>query len=207
MQEDDDQRGLVGWIVGLGALTAIGIALALALSSAMGGFGSGSGSGSGSGTTGSQHSAAGSAAQGASTGTSAGTSAGTAPGGANQAGASQATAAGAAAGTAVASLPVLAKLYFATDVAAVSDEGQGALRAAIAAAKAHPASKLAVSGFHDKTGNADQNHELAKQRATTVRDALVAAGIDVARIDLRKPEVTEGGADDREARRVEVRVE
>ena len=26
MQEDDDQRGLVGWIVGLGALTAIGIA-------------------------------------------------------------------------------------------------------------------------------------------------------------------------------------
>ena len=203
MQEDDDQRGLVGWIVGLGALTAIGIALALALSSAMGGFGSGSGSGSGSGTTGSQHSAAGSAAQGA----SAGTSAGTAPGGANQAGASQATAAGAAAGTAVASLPVLAKLYFATDVAAVSDEGQGALRAAIEAAKAHPAAKLAVSGFHDKTGNADQNHELAKQRATAVRDALVAAGIDVARIDLRKPEVTEGGADDREARRVEVRVE
>jgi outer membrane protein OmpA-like peptidoglycan-associated protein len=104
-------------------------------------------------------------------------------------------------------LPVLAKLYFATDVAAVSDEGQGALRAAIDAAKAHPAAKLAVSGFHDKTGNADQNHELAKQRATTVRDALVAAGIDVARIDLRKPEVTEGGADDREARRVEVRVE
>jgi cytochrome c oxidase subunit 2 len=193
MQEDDDQRGLVGWIVGLGALTAIGIALALALSSAMGGFGSGSGS------TGSQHSAAGSAAQRA----SAGTSAGTAPAGANQARANQATSAGAA----VASLPVLAKLYFATDVAAVSDEGQGALRAAIDAAKAHPAAKLAVSGFHDKTGNADQNHELAKQRATAVRDALVAAGIDVARIDLRKPEVTEGGTDDRQARRVEVRVE
>jgi len=197
MQEDDDQRGLVGWIVGLGALTAIGIALALALSAAMGGFGSGSGS------TGSQHSAAGSAAQRA----SAGTSAGTTPAGANQAGANQATSAGAAAGAAVASLPVLAKLYFATDVAAVSDEGQGALRAAIDAAKAHPAAKLAISGFHDKTGNADQNHELAKQRATAVRDALVAAGIDVARIDLRKPEVTEGGADDRQARRVEVRVE
>jgi len=203
MQEDDDQRGLVGWIVGLGALTAIGIALALALSAALGGFGSGSGSGSGSGTTESQRGAAGSAAQAA----SAGTSAGTTPAGANPAGASPATAAGAAVGAAAVSLPVLAKLYFATDVAAVSDEGQGALRAAIDAAKAHPAAKLAVSGFHDKTGNADQNHELAKQRATTVRDALVAAGIDVARIDLRKPEVTEGGADDREARRVEVRVE
>ena len=31
MQEDDDQRGLVGWIVGLGALTAIGIALGVGL--------------------------------------------------------------------------------------------------------------------------------------------------------------------------------
>lgn len=185
-EDDDDQRGLVGWVVALGALTAIGTALALALGAAMGGFGSASGS--------AQGSAAGAPTQASAAGSS-------------QTGAVSAGPSAAPSATAAASLPMLAKLYFATDVAAVSDEAQAALRAAIDAAKAHPGAKLAVSGFHDKTGNADQNHELAKQRATTVRDALVAAGIDAARIDLRKPEVTEGGADDREARRVEVRVE
>jgi cytochrome c oxidase subunit 2 len=102
---------------------------------------------------------------------------------------------------------MLAKLYFATDAAALSDEAQAAVRAASEAAKAHPAAKIAVSGFHDKTGDADHNANLAKQRAQAVRDALAAAGVDVSRIDLRKPELTEGGGDDREARRVEVRIE
>lgn len=189
-EDDDDQRGLVGWVVALGALTAIGTALALALASAMGGFGSASGDSS--------------SASSPTTTAAASTSAGATPA---TAGSTDGASATASATSGAVSLPVLSKLYFATDVAAVSDEGQSALRAAIEAAKAHPGARLAVSGFHDKTGNADQNHELAKQRATAVRDALVAAGIDTTRIELRKPEVTEGGGDDREARRVEVRVE
>lgn len=182
--DDDDQRGLVGWIVGLGVVTAIGTALALALGSAMGGFGPGGTSGAGAATSANSASVA--------TGTGTGTSTGAATG----SGASAAL-----------TLPMLAKLYFATDAAALSDEAQAAVRAASEAAKAHPAAKIAVSGFHDKTGDADHNANLAKQRAQAVRDALAAAGVDVSRIDLRKPELTEGGVDDREARRVEVRIE
>jgi hypothetical protein len=39
-----------------------------------------------------------------------------------------------------------------------------------------------------------------------VRDALQAAGLDTARIEMRKPEVTTGGGNADEARRVEVTV-
>ena len=189
--DDDDQRGLVGWIVGLGVVTAIGTALALALGSAMGGFGPGGTSGAGSATAG-----AGAATSANSASVATGTGTGTSTGAATGSGASAAL-----------TLPMLAKLYFATDAAALSDEAQAAVRAASEAAKAHPAAKIAVSGFHDKTGDADHNANLAKQRAQAVRDALAAAGVDVSRIDLRKPELTEGGGDDREARRVEVRIE
>lgn len=67
-------------------------------------------------------------------------------------------------------------------------------------------SMFAVSGFHDASGNAAANAELAKQRAVAVRDLLVVAGVPAERIVLEKPAVTTGGADSREARRVEVTV-
>jgi cytochrome c oxidase subunit 2 len=76
----------------------------------------------------------------------------------------------------------------------------------IAKAKANPTAKLAISGFHDATGNLEQNQELAKQRAISVRDALVASGIAADRVELKKPEQTSGGPDNAEARRVEVRI-
>jgi outer membrane protein OmpA-like peptidoglycan-associated protein len=180
MQDDDNDnhRAIVGWIVGLGAVTAIGTALALALGFATGGFGSGD---------------APAAATPAAVAAPAAT--GAAP-----------AAAPSAPGT-LAALPVKAKLYFELGSAALPADAAETLKAAIAAAQANAGAKLAISGFHDKTGNADQNHDLAKQRAVNIRDALAAAGVAVERIDLRKPEVTEGGADDREARRVEVTVE
>jgi cytochrome c oxidase subunit 2 len=103
--------------------------------------------------------------------------------------------------------PVVAKVYFATGAAALPAEAAAALQPVIDAARGRPDAKLAVSGFHDKTGNPEQNAELAKQRAIAVRDALVAAGVAETRIELRKPQEMEGGADDREARRVEVGVE
>jgi outer membrane protein OmpA-like peptidoglycan-associated protein len=65
-------------------------------------------------------------------------------------------------------------------------------------------SRFTVSGFHDASGDAAANAELAKQRALAVRDLLTNAGVTPERIELRKPALTTGGADPREARRVEV---
>ena len=66
--------------------------------------------------------------------------------------------------------------------------------------------RILVSGFHDASGSADVNAEVAKQRAIAVRAALIAEGVPAARIALRKPEVTLGDGDPIEARRVEVRL-
>ena len=61
-----------------------------------------------------------------------------------------------------------------------------------------------VSGFHDATGDAALNEELAKQRALAVRDALKALGVAEDKIELKKPEETTATGNNAEARRVEV---
>ena len=61
-----------------------------------------------------------------------------------------------------------------------------------------------VSGFHDATGDAAMNAELAKQRAFAVRDALKALGVAEDKIELKKPEETTATGSNAEARRVEV---
>lgn len=94
------------------------------------------------------------------------------------------------------------RFYFATGSAAVTPEAQPAL-ADIARAVAGGRSVI-VSGFHDVTGDAATNEELAKQRALAVRDALVAAGVPQEKIELRKPQVTQADGNNAEARRVEV---
>jgi len=64
--------------------------------------------------------------------------------------------------------------------------------------------KAVISGFADATGNAEQNAELAKQRAFAVRDALKALGMAEDKIELKKPEQITGTGDAAQARRVEV---
>ena len=64
--------------------------------------------------------------------------------------------------------------------------------------------KAVVSGFHDATGDAAMNAELAKQRALAVRDTLTSLGVAEDKIELKKPEETTAGGSDAEARRVEV---
>ncbi len=61
-----------------------------------------------------------------------------------------------------------------------------------------------ISGYHDATGDAAINAELAKRRAQAVQGALKALGVAEDRITLKKPEVTQAGGSDAEARRVEV---
>ncbi len=94
------------------------------------------------------------------------------------------------------------KFYFAT---AKSDLAAGANQALADVVKGVAEGKTAVvSGFHDATGDAALNEELAKQRAFAVRDALKALGVAEDKIELKKPEVTTATGTNAEARRVEV---
>lgn len=71
----------------------------------------------------------------------------------------------------------------------------------------HPDSKLSVSGYVDPRGDAAFNAQLAKDRATKVRDALVAAGIGADRIDLDKPaDIVADEASLANDRKVEVKI-
>jgi outer membrane protein OmpA-like peptidoglycan-associated protein len=71
-----------------------------------------------------------------------------------------------------------------------------------------PAAKATVSGYHSAAGELASNQELAKQRAFTVRDSLLAAGIASDRVVLEKPLSAEANlaGEDPAARRVEVTV-
>jgi cytochrome c oxidase subunit 2 len=100
------------------------------------------------------------------------------------------------------SLP--ASVYFETGKDALPADAASVVQAAADYSKAHPDAKLTLSGFTDATGSAAKNAELAKTRAQAVRDALKAAGVAEDRIILKKPETITGGADPREARRVEI---
>ncbi|WP_428421298.1 OmpA family protein [Methylibium sp.] len=101
---------------------------------------------------------------------------------------------------------VVGTVYFAVGQSRLPDGALVALDKAIQAVKDEPQRHVVLSGFHDASGAAALNAELAKARAKTVRAALVAEGIDAARITLRKPDVTLGDGEAPEARRVEIRL-
>ena len=95
------------------------------------------------------------------------------------------------------------RFYFAPGKADLADGTPAAL--ATVATAVQGGRRVQVSGFHDDTGDAAANAELAKQRAFAVRDALQALGVAADRIELRKPEQMLGSGSRAEARRVEVR--
>jgi outer membrane protein OmpA-like peptidoglycan-associated protein len=103
--------------------------------------------------------------------------------------------------------PPAAKLYFDTGKTTLQSDANATLTPIIEWLNANPASKAIISGFHDPRGNQKVNEDLAYNRAKAVHAALITAGIDVMRIELRKPESVDGGGDLNEARRVEVSVE
>ena len=96
------------------------------------------------------------------------------------------------------------KFYFASGKSDLASGALAALGDAIAAAKG--GKRLVLSGFHDSTGSAAANAELAKKRAMAVRDALLAAGVAESSMELKKPEVSTGSGSAAEARRVEVMI-
>lgn len=104
-------------------------------------------------------------------------------------------------------LPAVAKLYFDTGYHRLPSDSSSTLEPTITWLNNHPDSKAIISGFHDATGDLLSNQTLAKKRAQSTYDALIAGGVTADRIELRKPESTEGNGDLSEARRVEVSIE
>ena len=101
----------------------------------------------------------------------------------------------------------LVKFYFESGKAELPAGAQEELAKVIAKLNEDPSKLVLLSGYHDETGGAAVNAEVAKARAVAVKDALVAAGLAADKVKMRKPAITLGGADAAEARRVEVRVQ
>jgi outer membrane protein OmpA-like peptidoglycan-associated protein len=94
------------------------------------------------------------------------------------------------------------KFYFASGKSDLAKGANEALAEVVKGVKA--GQKAVISGFHDSTGNLASNQELAKKRAISVRDTLIALGVPADSIELKKPENAKGTGDNAEARRVEV---
>ncbi len=94
------------------------------------------------------------------------------------------------------------KFYFASGKADLAAGGTEALSDVIKGVMS--GKKAVISGYHDASGDAAKNAELAKQRAMAVRDLLKASGIAEDKVELKKPEQTTADGPAAEARRVEV---
>lgn len=94
------------------------------------------------------------------------------------------------------------KFYFASGKADLATGAKEALAAVVAGAAS--GKKVVISGFHDATGSAEANAELAKQRALAVRSDLMHSGVAQDLIEMKKPEETHASGSNAEARRVEV---
>ena len=98
----------------------------------------------------------------------------------------------------------IVNFYFATGSADLAPGAAEALAAVIKGVEG--GRKAVVSGFHDTTGDAAINEQLAKKRAEMVRDVLTGLGVAADKVDLEKPAVTTGSGNNAQARRVEVKL-
>ena len=98
----------------------------------------------------------------------------------------------------------IVNFYFATGSADLAPGAAEALAAVIKGVEG--GRKAVVSGFHDTTGDAAINEQLAKKRAEMVRDVLTGLGVAADKVDLQKPGVTTGTGNNAQARRVEVKL-
>jgi outer membrane protein OmpA-like peptidoglycan-associated protein len=110
----------------------------------------------------------------------------------------------AAAVTAAPALEVVQRVYFELGQDSLPAEADDVLNRVAEAARENNQARVLISGFHDASGDAAANAELAKRRAQRVQHALEANGVAAERLELSKPALTTGGVDPREARRVEI---
>ena len=99
-----------------------------------------------------------------------------------------------------------AVMYFDVGSPVLAGEQERGMAQVIVTMTSQPKRVATISGYHSATGTLAQNQELAKQRAFTVRDALIAAGIAESRVILSKPQNVQAndGGEDHDSRRVEV---
>jgi K(+)-stimulated pyrophosphate-energized sodium pump len=97
------------------------------------------------------------------------------------------------------------KFYFASSSAEVPAGANEALAEIVKGVQA--GGHVLVSGYHDATGDAEKNAELAKQRAMAVGAALKVAGVPDDKVELAKPAQAQGDGPPAEARRVEVKMQ
>jgi outer membrane protein OmpA-like peptidoglycan-associated protein len=124
---------------------------------------------------------------------------------AKPAAAGNAAAASAAAPTDGAAEPE-ARVYFELGSDALPANASAVLVQVADKARAQSGKVVLISGFHDASGDAAANADLAKRRALAVRHALEANGVAPDHLVMDKPVEMTGGADAREARRVELRL-
>ncbi|WP_331713007.1 efflux RND transporter periplasmic adaptor subunit [Variovorax sp. HW608] len=127
--------------------------------------------------------------------------------GAGPAGGAAKAAAEASAASASASGPAVANgdaVYFDRGRTALDATGQVRLVAIIAALKAKPDLRVVLHGYVDSSGDPKINAALAKRRAESVRDALLAANVPADRIEMQAPANIVGGDPPAMARRVDV---
>jgi outer membrane protein OmpA-like peptidoglycan-associated protein len=170
-EQDREQEGIVGWIIGIAAFVAVAISLWMGL---MGAF---------------QNNAATSS------------TAVTAPIATSPA-ASTPSATGA---TAVVGSAETVSIYFDVNKFDPPADAAARLDGLINYGRANVNSKIAITGYTDKTGDAAKNAELSKQRAMAIKNQLISAGMPEDRIMMQKPQqITGDQTDNKEARRVDV---
>jgi len=101
-------------------------------------------------------------------------------------------------------------LNFATDSSDLPEGSAGLIEVAVDFVRRHPEARFLVVGHTDAQGEEEYNDELSLKRAEALRGALIAAGVEASRIDVRGDgERSPVAANDSEAgrasnRRVEV---
>ena len=121
--------------------------------------------------------------------------------------------AGAAAAGAVAAAPssaapagARARILFERDSDLLPAEAAAALAPIARTLAAAPSSRVEITGYADRTGPAERNVQLARDRAKAVRAALIGAGAHPDQTLMKPPAEVTGDGDDRQARRVDVAI-
>ena len=104
--------------------------------------------------------------------------------------------------------PAHSVMYFGVGSATLEGAQAKGLAQLIVTMMNTPAAKVSISGYHSASGELTANQELAKQRAFSVRDSLLGAGVGNDRVVLEKPVQADANlaGEDPAARRVEVTV-